>query len=150
MQNFRIKKIAIFIAPVILLSGLNLCFVNLQIALGEALDSPEVVFDRQPAVESCADNHSPAGTADSPTIKEKNDPSADNTENSLPFCCLNHDNAVKIETVRNQETNHESQPLAAGNYCFNYHLASAETFNVNSLGLSPPREDFLSSIVKKE
>lgn len=150
MQNFRIKKIAVFITPVILLSGLNFCFVNIQIALGEALDSPEVVFDRQPAIESCADNHSPAGTADSPTIKEKNDPSADNTKNPLPSCCLNHDNAAKIEAARNQENNPEAQQLTTGNDCLNYYLALNETFSACSLGLSPPQEDFLSSIVKKE
>ena len=151
MQKFGIKKTAVLIAPVILLSGLNFCFVNIQTSLGAVSDSPEtVIANARPAAESCAGNHSLASTTDSPTIKEKSDSATNNTKDSLPPCCLNHDNAAKIEAVRNQETDNSSQPLATENYYFNYNSASAGNFSTYFLGLSPPPGDLLSSIVKKE
>ena len=152
MQNFRVKKTAVFLAPIILFSGLNFCFVNIQTAFGEISDSPSfVAADALSATQSCTDNHTLASAASLPTItiNEKSDP-INNTGNPLPSCCLNHDNAAKIEAVQNRETDNSSQPLATENYSLNYKLALANALSAYTRGLSPPPEDSLSSIVKKE
>lgn len=153
MRNFKIKKIAVLLLPIFLFGGLSFCFVQPNIANAETFDfqAPAQSFH---SMGLCADNNNGvgAGLYSQKTNIDSEDCAKTKNENnnSLPLCCLDHNDTAKADIFGNQGLNNLSQAAVAENQCFdNFDTASYE-FNNYLIGQSPPQKDFLSSIFKKE
>ena len=145
------KKLVYALLPILVLGGFNVCFIGAQNAFAQTLGLQEAGFNSQSVQESCAETHAVAGIkASAPTLSEEAK-SGDDTGNSTPICCLNHDNnTAKTEKIQEARGDNSSQPLVIKNYAPDYKPAQTDNLNFNTLGPSPPQGELLLSVIKIE